>query len=56
MKKEIMRSTPNNYGTFNNLMLLGSELSKRNNKHYEVEINFEEDVVILYEKDEYFAL
>lgn len=52
MKKEIMRAKPNTYGTFNNLMLLGNELNKRNNKNYEVEINFKEDVVILYERGE----
>lgn len=52
MKKEIMRSKPNTYGTFTNLMFLGSELTKKNNKQYEVEINFKEDVVILYERGE----
>ena len=50
MKKnqvEIMRATPNNFETFNNLMLLGHTLHEKNNKNYSVIINWKEDCVIL---------
>ena len=52
MKKnqvEIMRATPNTYGTFNNLMLLGHTLHEKNGLNYSVIIDFKKDCVILVE-------
>ena len=45
---EMLRATPNNYGTFNALMLLGHTMHEKNGKHYSVQINWIEDCVILF--------
>ena len=42
-----MKSTPNNFETFNNLMLLGHTLHEKNGREYIVQINWKEDCVIL---------
>ena len=44
---EILRATPNNFATFNNLMLLGHTLHEKNNKNYSVVIDWKTDCVIL---------
>lgn len=44
---EVLRATPNNYGTFNALMLLGHTMHEKNGSNYSVEINWKEDCVIL---------
>ena len=44
---EIMRATPNNYETWQMLMLLGHTLSQQNGKQYYVEINNQHDCIIL---------
>ena len=44
---EILRATPNNFETFNNLMLLGHTLHEKNNKNYSVIIDWKSDSVIL---------
>ena len=46
-QREILRATPNNFETFNNLMLLGHTLHEKSNKNYSVIINWKEDCVIL---------
>ena len=44
---EIMKCTPNNYETFNLLMLLGHTLHEKNGKNYSVTIDWKNDCVIL---------
>ena len=43
-KVEIMRATPNTYGTFMNLMLLGNTLHESNGHNYSVTIDFNKDI------------
>lgn len=45
---EVMKSTPNNLGTFDALMLLGHTLHEKNGKEYFVQIDWDNDCVILY--------
>lgn len=47
---KIMESTPNNYETFNLLMLLGHTLHEKNGFEYVVQINWKEDKVILFQE------
>ena len=48
---EIMVSTPNNYSTFNMLMLLGHTMHEQNGKEYSVQIDWKNDCVRLFVED-----
>ncbi len=50
--QEVMRSTPNCWGTFDALMLLGQTLHETNGKNYFVQINWKEDCVVLLVEEE----
>lgn len=45
---EIMVSKPNNYSTFNMLMLLGHTMHEKNGKEYSVQIDWKNDCVRLF--------
>ena len=45
---EIMKATPNNFSTFDMLMLLGHTMSEKNGKQYSVQIDWKNDCVRLF--------
>lgn len=51
MEKEIMVSKPNNYSTFNMLMLLSHTMHEQNGKEYIVQIDWKNDCVRLLMKE-----
>jgi len=48
---KIMESKPNNYETFNLLMLLGHTLHEKNGYEYNVQIDWNNDKVILFKEE-----
>lgn len=45
---EVMRSTPNCFGTYNALMLLGHTLHEKTGKNHIVQINWKDDCIVLF--------